>query len=207
MKNVIASISLLVIAVVNSGCPKPCVEANYSFLANSKLSPDLDSIRLGDTLSLTSTFPTSLIDQKSGILIDYSNATDIESTLSIAQLISGDSIPKGSVYDFKYYSQVGMIYNATNIPSPETVQQLKYQQKGNNYQLKVGLIPQHVGIFALGIGNGLSNTRTRSNKCENASFQFTISSTSQHIYYFQNWRPNFILSPLDTLKLYCFKVY
>ncbi len=185
MKNVIAGIGLLAFAIISSGCPKPCIEASYSFAANTQISPDLDSIKIGDTLYLISTFPTSLFDQTNRTIIDYSNANDIESTLSIAQLITGDSIPKGSVHDFRYTSELGMIYNVANIPSPETIQQLRYQQVANNYQIKVGLIPQHAGIFALGIGNGLSNGRNKSNKCEKASFMFTIANTAQHIYFFQ----------------------
>ena len=87
------------------------------------------------------------------------------------------------------------------------VNQLRYQQVGNSYQLKVGLIPLHAGIFALGIGNGLSNGRNNSKECEKASFAFSISGTSQHIYYYQQWRSDIVLSPDGISKLYCFKVY
>ncbi len=197
----------MAIAIINSGCPKPCIEANYSFSVNSEISPDIDSVKMGDTLFLSSSFSNALTDQTTGMTINYSGASDIESTLSIAELIPGDSIPKGSVYNFNYASLAGMIYNSTSIPSPETVQQLKYQEVGNNYELKIGLIPQRKGVFALGIGNGLSNGRNKSGKCEKASFNFTIINTSQHIYFFKNWKPGYNLSPSDILKLYCFKVY
>ncbi len=207
MKNFITGIGLLAVGIINGGCPKPCIEANYSFDVNLQIIPNLDSIKVGDTLYVVSTFPTNLTDQKSGTEINYNNASDIESTLSIAQLVTGDDIPKGSVYNFNYSSQIGMIYNSTSIPSPETVQQLKYQELGSSYQLKVGLIPQRKGIFALGIGNGLSNGRSKSKNCEKAGFNFTIASTSQHIYYYQNWRPGNNLSAADISKLYCFKVY
>ncbi len=207
MKNVLTGIRLLAIAIINSGCPKPCVESSYSFAVSSQINPDIDSVRVGDTVFLSSSFSNRLTNQSTGMTIDYSGASDIESTLSIAELIPGDSIPKGSVYDFKYASLIGIIYNSTSIPSPETVQQLKYQEAGNNYQLKIGLIPQRKGVFALGIGNGLSNARAKSGKCEKASFDFTLANTSQHIYFFKSWRPGYNLSPSDTLKLYCFKVY
>ena len=121
MRKLNIATSLAVVAIINAGCPKPCIEANYSFSANSQISPDSDSIRVGDILYITSIFSTRLIDQTSGMAIDYSNATDIESTPSIAQLFTGNITPQGAVYDFKYYSQARMIYNATNIPSPETV--------------------------------------------------------------------------------------
>ena len=200
-------IGLVFMIIINSGCPKPCVEANYTFAVNTRIYPDLDSIRVNDTVYISSTFPTRLSNQTNGSIIDYSNANDIESTISIAQLITGDSIPKGAVVDFNYISELGMIYNSTSIPSPELVQQLRYVQVGNNYQLMVGLIPKRKGVFALGIGNGLSNSRSSSSSCEKANFLFTISSTSQHIYYYQKWRPGFELTAAGISKLYCFKVY
>lgn len=207
MKNIYIYLELLIFAIITSGCPKLCIESVYSFKANSQIVPDLDSIGIGDTMYIISTFPMTLLDQISGKEVEYNNAPDIESTLSIAELASGDSIPVGAVYDFSYTSEIGRIYNSTTIPSPETVQQLKYQEMGSNYQLKIGLIPKRKGIFALGIGNGLSNGRGKSKRCEKASFNFTIFNTSQHIFYYKNWRPSYNLSPSDTLKLYCFKVY
>lgn len=207
MKQLIAWISLILFVLLNTGCPKPCVEANYSFAGSLQLTPDVDSIRIGDTLFISTSFSNSLTDQSTGSLINYSNANDIECTLSVAQLISGDSIPKGAVAQFKYSSQLGSIYNSVNIPSPDLVQQIKYQQVGNNYQLRVGLIALNKGIYALGIGNGLSNTRNNTSACEKANFNFSISGTNQHAYYFQKWRPDFVLSTDGLSKLYCFKVY
>ena len=206
MKNTIPVFALLILGMILAGCPKPCIEANYSFAATIQISSDDSIIHRGDTLWLNSLFPTSLNNLSTGELIDYSNATDIESTLSIAKLVNGNIIPQGSVYNFNYVSEIGQIYNATDIPSPQTVQQLRFQQVGSNYQLKIGIIAKDTGVFALGIGNGLSNSRNHSNKCEKASFQFTIFETSQHIKYYQTWRSDYILSPSDIAKLYCFKV-
>lgn len=204
MKSLIIITGLFVIAILNTGCPKSCIEANYAFEATIQLFPDDSIIHIGDTLWLNCSFPTRLKNISTGELIDYSNATDIESTLSIAKLINGNMIPQGSVYNFNYVSEIGQIYNATNIPSPQTVQQLRFQQVGTNYQIKIGIIARDTGVFALGIGDGLSNSRNHSKKCEKASFQFTISETSQHINYYQAWRPGYTLSPSDISKLYCF---
>jgi hypothetical protein len=66
MKNLVISLALMVIAIILSGCPKPCIEANYSFAVNSQIIPDLDSIKVGDTIFLFSSFPTSLKDQRTG---------------------------------------------------------------------------------------------------------------------------------------------
>ena len=119
MKNVKIITALFLIAIFNSGCPKPCIEANYSFAGTIQIFPDDSIIHTGDTLWLKSSFPTSLNDISSGELIDYSNATNIQSTLSIAKLVNGDTIPRRSVYNFDYVSEIGQIYNATDIPRPK----------------------------------------------------------------------------------------
>lgn len=80
MKTIWIYVLLTTIIIINSGCPKPCIEANYSFAATSQITPDGDSIRIEDTLYLISSFPFSLVDQQTGKPVDYSNANDIEST-------------------------------------------------------------------------------------------------------------------------------
>ena len=183
------------------------MQSNYNFNVNCQFSPDMDSIKVRDTIYLTVAFPTSLKDQNSGHIIDYSNSDDIESTLRIAQLVEGDSLSEGAAGDFKYYSSLGRIYNSTAIPSPELVQQLKYQQIGSDYQLKVGLIPQQTGIFALAIGDGVSNTRNNSNKCKKQVLNLLFPEHLNMFIISKTGGPDIIYLLLKFQNLYCFKVY
>lgn len=63
MKNTIQVSALLILGMILAGCPKPCIQADYSFAVNAQIAPDTDSIKVGDTLFLISSFPTSLKDQ------------------------------------------------------------------------------------------------------------------------------------------------
>lgn len=197
----------MVIAIILSGCPKPCIEANYSFAVNSQIIPDLDSIKVGDTIFLFSSFPTSLKDQRTGQTVDYSNSTGIGNTLSVSELPQGDTIAKDAVIDFDYISINGRIYNDRNIPSPDRVQQITYQESNGNYTLKVGLIAKHIGKYILGLGDGLSNGRKKSHSCEKASFGVSISDTNQHFYLIKNWKPDIIINDFGKRHGYAFKVY
>lgn len=207
MKNLIVSVTLLIVAVINSGCPKPCIEANYSFAVNSQITPDLDSVKVGDTIFLTSSFSTKLTDHASGQMIDYGNSTGIGSTLAVSNLPIGDTIAKDAVFNFDYTSLSGRVYNDRNIPRPDGVQQLTYQEIGGNYVLKVGLIAKQTGNYILGLGDGLSNGRNTSRSCKKASFNISINNTNQHFYLIKNWVPGIILNDYGKKHVYYFKVY
>ncbi len=155
MKNAIKGIGLLAIAIINSGCPKPCVDANLSFSVNSQITPDYDSVHVGDTMYVVSSFSTKLVDQSSGQMIDYSNSTGIGSTLAVSNLPLGDTIGKDAVFDFDYVSVNGRIYNDRSITRPDGVQQIVYGEANGMYVLKVGLIPKMKGNYILGVSNGL----------------------------------------------------
>jgi hypothetical protein len=199
MKSTLAILILLSIMVINFGCPKPCIEANHSFSVNSQIAPDNDSIHVGDTIYLESTFPTQLTEQSTGQLTDYSNSTGIGSTLAVSSLPIGDTVAKDAVFDFDYISINGRIYNDRSIPRPDGVQQIIYAEINGNYILKVGLI--------LGIGNGLSNGRKKSRNCEKASFDITLSGTNQHFYLIEKWYPNVVIGGYGEMRVYYFKVY
>lgn len=207
MKNFLSVASLLIIAFLISGCPKPCIEANYSFAVNAQIVPDLDSIKVGDTIFLTSSFSTTLTDQLGGQKIDYSNSTGISNTLAVSELPLGDTIAKDAVFDFDYISINGRIYNDRNIPSPDRVQQITYQESNDEYILKVGLIAKQVGVYILGIGDGLSNGRKKSHACEKASFSTSINNTLQHFNLIENWKPDLILNDFGKRHGYALKVY
>lgn len=207
MKNTIFCIGLFIIAIINSGCPKPCIEANYSFAVNSQISPDLDSVHLGDTIYLISSFPTKLTDQTTGTIIDYNNSNNIGSTLGVVKLIDGIYPGQDAVNDFNFISVIGVVYNDNSIPSPTKFQQLKFQQVNDMYEIKIGIIPQKTGIYYLGIGDGLSNGLNKSSSCEKASFSITLNNTDQHLQYFLDWSPTATLGDYEKPRAYFLKVY
>ncbi len=207
MKGLLMIFIAFTVAIVLCSCPsKVCFDANYSFNVNSSIKPDLDSIHVGDTIYLLSSFPSTLKDQNSGQEINYTEATNIGSDLRIGRLEDGNPIPVDAVADFNYVSVNGRIYNDKNIASPNGIQQLSYQEINGMYLLKIGVIAKRQGIYALGVGNGLSTGRKGGRGCEKARFNVTLDNTAQHVYYYQKWRPDYTLTESDLKILYCFKV-
>ncbi len=207
MKKIFPAIGLISIAMINSGCPKPCVEANLSFKVHAWMVPDKDSIQIGDTLYLESVFQTNLMDERTSQVIDYSNSEGIGSTLTVSSLPLNDTIARDAAFDFDYVSIKGKIYNDRSIPRPDGVQQLTYGEIIGKYGLKIGLIPQKKGRYILAIGKGLSNGRKKGKNCEKAAFNISITSTNQHFYLMNEWKTNYILNKFGREHGYAFKVY
>lgn len=206
MRNALIIIILGCIVLLNTGCPKTCIESNYLFAVNSYISPDKDSIKVGDTIYITSSFHTKLIDQNSGSEINYTGAKNLGSTLGIGKLMTSNAIPTDAVFDFNYISIKGSVYNDRSIASPDGVQQLKYQEINDNYELKIGLIAKTKGVYGLGLGNGLSVGRSNSKNCEKASFNISINNTDQHFYLYQNTYPNHQSNDYEKKHAYYFVV-
>lgn len=190
MKKILIWVFLSAIVLINTGCPKSCVEANYSFAVHSHIMPDMANINIGDTIYFVSSFPTQLQDQNTSTLINYSGAKSIGSTLAVRQLITTENLAKDAVFNFTYFSVMGTIFNDRNIPSPDGVQQLVYQEVNGRYELKIGLIPKVSGVYVLGMGNGISVSRNGSAGCEKASFNITLENTNQHFDLLYAWNPN-----------------
>ena len=207
MKNLIAYIGLMLVVIINSGCPKPCIEANYSFAVESQIIPDMDSVHVGDSIFLNSSFPVKLTDQITGKVVDYNNSSDIASTLGIVKLVDGTYPGIDAVDEFNYASIIGVVFNDNGVPSPNKVQQLKYKEVNGYYKIKIAIIPKQKGTYYFGVGNGLSNGRGNSKSCEKAGFIITLSNTNQYFNYFNSWNANVPISPFEKPKAYFMKVY
>ena len=111
MKKIIIGLGLLIVIIINLGCPKSCIEANYSFAVNAQITPDIDSVHVGDTIYLTSTFPSRLNNLVTNDTVDYSNSTNIGSNVAFLKLNEGIYPGQDAVTNFTFVSLIGKIYN------------------------------------------------------------------------------------------------
>lgn len=195
----------LTLLLVLTGCPFPCIEANYSFNVTADVYPTEDSVQIGDTIYITSVFPKQLTDQVTNQIVDYSNAKRIGSTLGLVRLEKTNQRVNDAVKDFNYVVISGNVYSDKSIALFERVQQTSYAEKVDNYKLRIGIVPQRTGVYNMGIGNPVSSGRSTSNSCEKAEFQMQISNSNKHFEYFEEYTGN----PVPDLSLgnnYCFKV-
>lgn len=193
-----------------TGCPGPCPETVYNFAVTASFSPDKDSVKLGDTLFLQSSFPSQLRDVQTNKIVDYSNASAIGSNLFVDKLSTNPnslgSYLEAAVTSFNYVSQRGQIYTDPTVPSSQRVKQLIYEQNGSNYELRAALIPLQRGLYSLSVTDGLSNSKRTSKDCSRAAFQMTLLSNKRSLPYLQvaSKRP---LNQNDSLHFYIVRVY
>lgn len=206
MKKIIGGSVLALVVLINSGCPRPCIDAHYAFSIQSQFTPDKDSINIGDTIFLTSATPIKMKDTNSGSEINYSNAKNFGSNLYVVKLLSNSTAINDAVFDFDYFSIKGRVYNDTSIPSPNRVQQLSYQESNSSYEVKIGIIPRNKGIYFLSVGNGLSTGRSKNRNCEKAEINITLNNTNQHFYFYSNWNPNGQLTEYEKPRAFFFMV-
>jgi len=207
MKNFASFSCLFILVLVNTGCTRSCIEANYSFAVNAQIICKYDSIPIGDTIFLISSFPVQLTDINSNKLINYDNSTTIGSDLGIIKLVSNFPGQEDAVDNFNFFNVIGSIYNFKDIPRPNKFQQLNYAEDNGFYKLKIGLIPKQKGTFYLGIGDGLSTGRRNSRFCEVANFNVTINNSNQHFNYFSVWDSSATLGDNEKKRAYFLKVY
>ncbi|NJO03795.1 MAG: hypothetical protein HC880_20925 [Bacteroidia bacterium] len=98
-----------------AGCPEICIDPEYSFQVTMEIVPKQESIKLGDTLYATSSFPSTLFDRMSGTEVDYANAEEIGSTIGVTDFDYIGDINYNSIEDFHYLSIVGRVYNSKDV--------------------------------------------------------------------------------------------
>ena len=188
-------------ATIFSTCKKHfgCAENVYSFQIGIKAYPDKDSIRIGDTIWIEINTPTQLKDIQSGRIINYSEAENLGSGISLAELIEKDSI-KDAANDFSYILKKGI---SVDNPLINKVREFVFVEENNAFLFKIGVVPKKRGIYKMFVSNA-ANVYRKNDKCTKASFEINFENTNQHLYF------NKIVLPYYNLPqgggVYLFKV-
>jgi len=193
---------------IYSTCKKRinCNDTIYSFEASIKAFPDLDSINIGDTIWLELTSPTNLRDVISGNTIDFSGAENFGNAIRIFEFTGGsvsDPGGVGAVFDFDYKLIYGTFLPDNHLPNEN--RDYRFAEIGNEYKLKLGIIPKKKGVFTISPGNA-TNVYTKKNPCDKANFSITFANTNQHLYFYEQNRPGYTPSQYERTHMYCFKV-
>jgi hypothetical protein len=195
------------IIIVMQACDPICTDLDptYNFSVMASVFPSKDSISVGDTVYLISSFPSTLINQ-SGELIDYSNAKSIGCAIGFNDLNKVSVNDSSTTKSFSYENLEGEIYNDKKAPTPWLVDQIKYEEVKDSYHLKIGFIPKKPGTYALIITDLYSSGLINRKGCYQASFGVTFTNIDQHLYFYENLFGVGVLSEHDYGRTYCFKV-
>lgn len=182
-----------------------CASTIHSFAINAKAYPSKDSINIYDTLWIEINQAVSLIDNVSGNTIDYTNAENLGMVTTIDEFVGGSinnpgTIPAANKFNFEIQS--GNLLQNTFI---ERVRSFNFLEKQGIYLFKVGIVPHQKGIYGIAISNA-ANVYRKNDKCTKASFAITFKDTDQHLYLYQQNRPDYTISEYEKTHLYCVKV-
>lgn len=195
---------ILLFFAFSFSCHKPCNESDHRFSINYNFADEKDSINVGDTLWLMSETSTRINDLNTQQEVDFSNAENMGSALSIADITKFHSAQRGAVDSFNFTAINGNIYTNQSL-NPNGTKQITFSESDNKYQLKIGIIALKRGIYIFSISDIPAVFRKDKGKCGMASFEILNNNADKHLYLFQNlWGP---LSTYDATHSYCFKVY
>ncbi len=205
--NTIVLFILLLFWLLFSGatCTKEsaCKEIKHQFRGSFKVSPDIDSIRIGDTIFLESRIPYILTDQLTNEIVEFKNASNISVSVSIDKLLAGNN-SIGCVNCFELKPMPG-----TSIPmniSPDRNTHYAFVKTDTGYHLKLAIIPKQIGSFCIGTSDA-GDAYPDGDRCRKALFHFRFENTNQHLYLYLQTRPGYTPSQYEIDHLYCFKVY
>lgn len=203
---IIPGLVLVHLLTCYGSCVKNCLDENFSFAITNRVYPDKDSIQVGDTIWVELDAPVKLLDQESNTEVDYSGAANLGSAIGFLKLEKGNA-QVGNVteaaHSFKTHLVTGEV--VPNEKFKAVVKEFLFKETNGRYRFKAGFIALEKGDFSISPGDAAGVYRFR-NKCPKAGFRITIADTDQHLYIYQENRPEFEISSYERSHVYCVRV-
>ncbi len=181
MKNIVLIISIIFILISQNACvKKECeISGSYNFIIPATLTPAKDTFRIGDTITISSTFSDQVYDQTTDQkyeLIDFKFYPGTE----IVKIDTITNLSKIANY-FEIIVDTSYNYNLINYNngSDALVGQFNYESK--TYSLEYQLVTLESGLFYLeyGLLLGLIDNQSFSGKCSNISLSASVEMNNK----------------------------
>ncbi len=199
----------IALACTNASCKKlglHCANNIYTFKIGVKAYPDFDSIHLGDIIWFEINTPSSLRDESSSTLINYSGSVNLGTAISFVKFIGGSASDPGALYDAKSFNDSVIIGSKVNNLQTDAVKEYLFSEINNSYKFKIAIIAKNKGTFSIGFSNAANVYRTPDN-CTKAAFLINFKNTDHHVYFLEKNRPGYSVVGLELTNNYYFKVY
>ena len=194
-----AILAVLYVATVFATCRKNCSQTNYSFEIGAKAYPDLDSIRVGDTVWIEVDEPVLLKNQNTNANVQFYGAVNLGTVISFIEL-EGNQLLANAANDFDLTLKKGLFVGNSTVPN--LLREYLFVEENNAYVFKLGVIAQRAGIFRIGLSDA-ANVYRKGEECSKATFRINFKESNQHMYLNEQ---NFGVSMPLPNSSYCFKV-
>jgi len=190
---------------IGATCKKPriCFDViTYNFINNeARAIPNKDSTKVGDTLWIEMNTPLVLQDVQTHIMVDYSKATTLGNTFQFLSFKGGSVDDPGVAYaaDSFDIQMVNGHQETTTFPIENKA--FVFTKLSDKFDLKVGIIPKSAGIFAIAISDAVG-IPDNNGGCTKSSFTFHFVNTDQHLHYYQENRPGYVMSQYEADLMY-----
>lgn len=168
------------------------------------VTPDSDSIQVGDTLWLNSVIPAKLTEIYSNgdsSKIDLNGASNMTTQLEFLSLVGINNNPVGALDSFNFIYDRGSFSPVPQVLHSDKVASYLYQN--GNYIFSLGIIAQKKGIYYLAVLNSAAQKR-----CAFVTIETHMKNLDSHLYYLKDtYYGGGAISPADSIHAYCFKVY
>jgi hypothetical protein len=187
------------------GCNKICTPRDYEFNGGiANVYPDKDSIQIGDTLWFSCYIPVNLkyfvANASDSENYNISSATNFNTDFHLTSP-TGVNMQVGAMDSFSFVSKIGKVQ--MNPLAPDASQTISFATNDSAYLASFGIIARKKGIYFLGIIDIYQGMK----KCDKFSVVITMNDADNHLYYLKDiYYGGGPISPLDSTRVYCFKV-
>ena len=197
---------VVVLSIIVLSCHTICTPAKYNCSGGSaNIYPDVDSIRLGDTLWLSSIIPLNVkYSQGNNFDSTYYNLSGATNVITDFHITtpSGITMQSGAIDSFSFTALKGSI--KSNPLIPDAGKTISYEEEGDKYIFSLSMIAQKKGIYFFSI---IDIYQARK-KCDKISVVTIMNNPDNHLHYLKDlYYGGGSINPLDSTHTYCFKVY
>ncbi len=180
-----------------------CREVKYTFEGTFLVTPDTDSIRVGDTIFLESTVPYFLQDLITGQTVEFRGSVNVGTMVAFDKLLGNNNIEHcADCFELKPIEGEFLPHHVL----PSRNRNYVFSQSPSGYKFRLAIIAKVTGDFVFAF-NDAGPSYPKDDDCMKANFQYKMKNTDQHFYIYQSHRPGYVLSNYEQNHMYCFRVY
>lgn len=199
-------ITLGIITSMMATCKKSeCISNSYSLKESWSITPERDSINVGDTLNFISKFLIQPFDYNSNKNVNFGGGASVNTTLVIYCLRPNATNVLSGRDSFNFLELKGKVVSDPN-PINNHIKQVYHEEVNNNYELNFKMVALKKGIFAIILSDGLAIKKNGTPCDDGAGILYTNANTNNHVYYQEQFYGTTNIPPSNRTHTYCFKV-